>query len=122
MTDGKLPATGDDVDRLAKELARGALRPALLAILEDGESYGYDLVARLRQGGGGLAVTEAAVYPLLKDFEAKGHLRSRWKATEDGVPPRKYYALTPAGARLLAGLRGAWKQHRAEMDKILGVK
>lgn len=112
----------EDVDRLAKELARGALRPALLAILEDGESYGYDLVARMRQTGGALAVTEAAVYPLLKDLEAKGHLRSRWKATEDGVPPRKYYALTPTGARILAGLRGAWKQHRSEMDKILGVK
>ena len=106
--------------RWAKEFGKGATRLALLAVLESGESYGYEILATLRaKGARAVGTTEAAIYPLLKDLEAKGYLKARWKATEDGVPPRKYYALTGQGTRLLAALRLEWKAYLKEMKTIL---
>ena len=122
---GLLGMAGSDVldeeaARWAKELGKGATRLALLAVLESGESYGYEILATLRsRGARAVGTTEAAIYPLLKDLEAKGCLRSRWRATEDGVPPRKYYALTDDGHRLLAALRQEWKAYLKEMKAIL---
>jgi PadR family transcriptional regulator PadR len=113
-------AEGDEAARWAKELGKGATRLALLAVLDGGESYGYEILATLRaKGARAVGTTEAAIYPLLKDLETKGYLRSRWKATEDGVPPRKYYTLTPTGLRLLAALRQEWKAYLKEMKTIL---
>jgi PadR family transcriptional regulator PadR len=106
--------------RWAKELGKGATRLALLSVLDAGESYGYEILATLRgKGARTIGTTEAAIYPLLKDLEGKGHLRSRWKATEDGVPPRKYYTLTSTGSKLLAALRLEWKAYLKEMKTIL---
>jgi PadR family transcriptional regulator PadR len=121
MTDSVTMADGEvEAARWAKELGKGATRLALLAVLDGGESYGYEILATLRsKGARAVGTTEAAIYPLLKDLESKGHLRSRWKSTEDGVPPRKYYALTPQGTKLLAALRQEWKAYLKEMRTIL---
>ena len=113
-------AAESEAARWAKELGKGATRLALLAVLEGGESYGYEILATLRsKGARAVGTTEAAIYPLLKDLESKGYLKSRWKATDEGVPPRKYYTLTPPGTKLLAALRQEWKAYLKEMKTIL---
>lgn len=110
----------DAVAKWRKEISKGSLRLALLSLLNEEESYGYQILATLKQRAGGvLQPTEAAVYPLLKDMEKHGYLHSRWRATEDGVPPRKYYALTADGARLLAALRKAWTEYRQGIDELV---
>lgn len=120
MQDQTTLGEDEEAARWAKELGKGATRLALLAVLSGGESYGYEVLATLRaRGARAVGTTEAAIYPLLKDLESKGHLRSRWKATEEGVPPRKYYALTPSGTKLLAALRQEWKAYLKEMKSIL---
>ena len=106
--------------RWAKELGKGATRLALLSVLGGGESYGYEILATLRsRGARAVGTTEAAIYPLLKDLESKGYLKARWKATDEGVPPRKYYTLTSSGSKLLAALRLEWKAYLKEMKSIL---
>ncbi len=110
-----------EVTRWTRELRKGSTRLALLAELSHGESYGYRILSVLRSRGlAALSTSEAAVYPLLHDLETRGFLTSRWKTTEDGVPPRKYYALTAAGAQLHAALRSAWADYRREMEAIVG--
>lgn len=79
----------------------------ILALLQEQESYGYDLVERLRSLGlSGLAT--GAVYPVLSRFERDGWLSSYLQKSDTG-PARKYYALTAAGeaARVTAEL--GWK-------------
>lgn len=113
-------ALADDAAQWSRELARGSNRLVLLALLRDGESYGYEILASLKQRGiTAVPATEAAVYPLLKDLEERSYLKGRWKATEDGVPPRKYYAVTPEGKQMLATLKKSWTRYRDEMDAIL---
>lgn len=104
-----------------RELRKGSTRLALLAVLSEKESYGYEILTGLRKKGAvAWGSTEATVYPLLHDLEAAGFLASRWAATDAGVPPRKYYKLTATGVQLLEALRGAWKQYKNEMDTLVG--
>lgn len=111
----------EEVARWRREISKGHLRLALLSILNEGESYGYQILATLHaRGDGVLQPTEAAVYPMLRDLEKRGFLKSRWHATEDGVPPRKYYRLSPTGAKLLLALRQSWKEFRNGFDEFAG--
>jgi len=109
-----------EVERWTRELRKGSTKLALLTLLADAESYGYEILTNLRARAGEHGATEATVYPLLHDLEERGFLRSRWRANEPGVPPRKYYALTREGQLLLDALREAWARYRAEMDRMVG--
>lgn len=109
-----------EVERWTKELRKGSTKLALLTLLGDAESYGYEILTNLRARAGEHGATEATVYPLLHDLEERGFLRSRWRANEPGVPPRKYYALTRDGQVLLEALREAWTKYRADMDRMVG--
>lgn len=110
-----------ETERWSRELRKGAMRIAVLVLLAEAESYGYEILTSLRgRSGGRWTTTEATLYPLLHDLEAKGYLASRWKTTDTGVPPRKYYTLTPDGRKLLVSLREEWRSYRDEMDRFIG--
>lgn len=85
---------------------RGVLDLCLLALLTDGEAYGYELARRLEGLGFG-AVPGGSLYPALLRREKLGHLRAEWRAGEGG-PGRKYYALTDAGRDALRSETQAW--------------
>lgn len=55
--------------------------------------YGYELsqVTGLKSG---------TLYPILMRLERHSLLEARWVATEQGVPPRHMYRLTPNGVAL----------------------
>lgn len=87
----------DDALTHDSQLLRGVLPMLVLTLLGSQESYGYELVERLRELGlPGLAT--GVVYPVLNRFERDGLLASRLVPSNSG-PARKYYALTEAGER-----------------------
>lgn len=101
------------------QLLRGVLPMLILSLLHHQESYGYDLVERLRSFGlSGLAT--GAVYPVLSRFERDGWLSSYMQPSASG-PARKYYALTKAGelARLDAAQR--WQEVVAVAERGLSI-
>ena len=67
--------------------------------------YGYELSRHTKLKSGTL-------YPILMRLEKYGLLEARWVATQDGVPPRHTYRLTPNGLELarsqLAEVRSRW--------------
>ncbi len=85
---------------------RGVLDLCLLALLADGEAYGYELARRLEALGFG-PVPGGSLYPALLRREKLGHLRAEWRAGAGG-PGRKYYVLTPAGRSALEREAAAW--------------
>lgn len=85
---------------------RGLLDFCLLALLESGEAYGYDLKGRLEEHGIG-PVPGGSLYPALLRLEKQGHLASEWRAGEGG-PGRKYYRLTAEGRAALDGDIESW--------------
>ena len=75
------------------------ISPETLRVLESflqrptGWHYGYELSRETNLKSGTL-------YPILMRLEKYGLLEARWVATQDGVPPRHTYRLTPNGLEL----------------------
>lgn len=101
------------------QLLRGVLPMLILSLLHHQESYGYDMVERLRSLGlSGLAT--GAVYPVLSRFERDGWLSSYMQPSASG-PARKYYALTEAGELARLGAAQKWQEVVAVAERGLSI-
>jgi PadR family transcriptional regulator PadR len=99
------------------QLLKGVLDLAVLAVVEDEDGYGYDIVRRLRDGGL-REVGDASVYGTLRRLYAAGALTSYVVASESG-PHRKYYGITPAGRTRLKQQKDDWGSFSAAVTRIL---
>jgi DNA-binding PadR family transcriptional regulator len=92
-----------------KDLVAASATPLVLAILSEGESYGYAIIKRVAElSGGELAWTDGMLYPLLHRLERNGFVEASWGRSETGRR-RKYYRLTRAGAEHLDRQRRQWR-------------
>ena len=99
------------------QLLKGVLPMLVLALLTERESYGYELVTRLHDGG--LAdIAAGTVYPVLNRLERDGRISSRLVASTAG-PARKYYLPTPSGSDQLRHTAHAWAQLAATVEHLL---
>ncbi len=96
------------------EMRRGLIVLAVLAQLEE-EQYGYSLIKRLSEKG--LEVDQGTLYPLLRRLEAQGLLESNWRVENDH--PRRYYAISAEGRKVLPQLKSEWQNLVAVMDGML---
>jgi len=100
------------------QLLRGVLDLCLLAVIEEGPAYGYEMTKRLRARGLSM-VGEGSIYPLLGRLEREG-LVETYRAASNGGPPRKYYRPSREGRRALAAGVSEWKAARDSVDAVLG--
>jgi PadR family transcriptional regulator PadR len=96
---------------------RGTLDVCLLALLADGEAYGYELARRLAQAGIG-RVPGGSLYPALLRLEEQDFLQATWRAGAGG-PGRKYYRLTGEGTRTLERQVEQWTAFAASVTNLL---
>jgi PadR family transcriptional regulator PadR len=99
------------------QLLKGVLDLAVLAVVDDEDGYGYDVVRRLRDGGL-TDVGDASVYGTLRRLYAAGALTSYVVPSESG-PHRKYYGITPAGRSQLKSQRDDWHVFSSTVTAIL---
>lgn len=99
------------------QLLRGVLDLCLLAVLQEGPAYGYEMTKRLRERGL-TSVGEGSIYPLLSRLERDGLVES-YRAASDGGPPRKYYQPSSEGRLALARGIAEWRAARDELDSVL---
>jgi DNA-binding PadR family transcriptional regulator len=91
-----------------KDLIAASSTPIVLAILAEGDSYGYAILQRVRElSGGQLRWTDGMLYPVLHRLERLGHVEARWEVAESGRR-RKYYRITPQGRTHLDEEREQW--------------
>lgn len=96
---------------MRKELVAASAEPLILALLAQGESYGYAIIREVEaRSGGKLQWTDGMLYPVLHRMERKGWIKSRWEESPSGRK-RKYYSLNDDGKK-------AHQQHR---EQWLGV-
>ena len=101
------------------QMLRGVLDLCLLAVLDEGPAYGYEMTKRLRDRG--LAsVGEGSIYPLLGRLEREG-LVETYRAASNGGPPRKYYQPSNAGRIALALGVSDWRAARDAIDAVLAT-
>ncbi|MDH3457642.1 MAG: helix-turn-helix transcriptional regulator [Gemmatimonadota bacterium] len=92
-----------------KDLVAASATPLVLAILSEGESYGYAIIKRVGElSGGELEWTDGMLYPLLHRLERNDLVKAVWAESETGRR-RKYYRLTRAGVEQLARQRRQWQ-------------
>jgi PadR family transcriptional regulator, regulatory protein PadR len=102
----------------SRDWLRGVLEPCLLALVGDGEAYGFELAARLREAGVG-DVAGGSLYPALLRLEKQGLLEATWRAGEGG-PGRKCYRLTDTGRVAVRRNAEAWSGFAEAVTGVLG--
>jgi DNA-binding PadR family transcriptional regulator len=110
--------TQDELDRWSKEVKRGAVTLAILALLSKKRAYGYEAVKLLDSTMSFLALEQGTVYPLLRRLEKRELLKSEWDYA-DPTKPKKYYAVTDEGLKALGAMAQTWKVLSLEMSEVV---
>ena len=96
------------VAHIDKDLVAASATPLVLAILSEGENYGYAILKRVRAlSGGELEWTDGMLYPLLHRLLRLGYVTTEWRSPPEGRR-RKYYAITDEGREALADQQRQW--------------
>jgi DNA-binding PadR family transcriptional regulator len=92
-----------------KDLVAASATPLVLAILAEGDSYGYAIIKRVSElSGGHLRWTDGMLYPVLHRLERQSYVAATWAASDNGRR-RKYYRITKEGRAQLAAQRQQWQ-------------
>ena len=103
---------------LGKDLVAASATPLVLAILAEGESYGYAIIKRVSElSGGHLLWTDGMLYPVLHRLERNGLVAAKWGSSESGRR-RKYYRLTKEGRTQLDAERKRWQIVDETLNRI----
>jgi len=97
------------------QIKKGILDLCVLALLEKGDSYGYDLAGSLARK---VEVADGTVYPILRKLASEGIVSTYLQESQNG-PPRKYYHLTDSGRKKLNNEREEWIKFCGEVNEIL---
>ncbi|MBN1939935.1 MAG: helix-turn-helix transcriptional regulator [Candidatus Aminicenantes bacterium] len=93
---------------ISKNLAAASTKPIILALLSQGEDYGYQIIQKVKTlSGGTLDWSDNMLYPVLRRLEETGLVVSRWRISA-GERLRKYYRITETGREELEAERRQW--------------
>jgi transcriptional regulator len=107
-----------DPTPINKDLVAASSTPLVLAILAEGDSYGYAILKRVRElSRGRMEWTDGMLYPVLHRLERLGFIEAHWEKSEAGRR-RKYYRITRRGRKQLAEEREQWQ---AVDDTLRGI-
>ncbi|MCL4377902.1 MAG: helix-turn-helix transcriptional regulator [Actinobacteria bacterium] len=95
------------------------LIPAILLLLSEKPSHGYELTEKYTEFG----FTEAgsdpgAIYRTLKLLDSEGFIKSKWD-TDDPGPAKKIYSITDEGSELLSSWVSEIKERKKTFELFL---
>jgi PadR family transcriptional regulator len=103
-----------------KDLVAASATPMVLAILSEGESYGYAILKRVRElSNGELEWTDGMLYPLLHRLHRLGYVTQEWRIPPEGRR-RRYYSITHEGEDALAQHKLQWVTVARALDDAWG--
>lgn len=95
---------------VSKALVAASTKPMILSILLSGESYGYQIIQKVKElSGGQITWSDGMLYPVLHRLEKCNLISSRWSLSDEGRR-RKYYSITTAGREALILDKQEWTQ------------
>jgi len=95
---------------------RGTLEGCILKVIDQNETYGYEIADRLLAFGF-KDISEGTIYPLLLRLEKSGLVISVKRDSALG-PKRKYYRLTDAGRHEILEFYSIWSEIRDSIDRV----
>lgn len=102
------------------QLLKGILEGCTLAIIEGGETYGYDILSKLKEYGFD-NIIEGTLYPVLTRLDKKELISCRLGVSPLG-PKRKYYSITKEGIEWMNEFKASYKKITKQAENILFSK
>lgn len=87
------------------QMKRGLLDVCVLAAIQNGESYGYQIIKDVKPY---VEISESTLYPILRRLETSELLTVR--SAEHNGRLRKYYKITLLGKRRLREFKEEWQE------------
>lgn len=107
--------------KASRELIKGTTPLLVLAVLKQGDMYGYKIIKELeKQSEFVFSMKEGTLYPILHALELENHLESYWE--EFDGRKRKYYHITKKGLCCLKEKEKEWKTFSLSVDKVLNYQ
>lgn len=98
---------------------RGYNDALILAVLAEGDSYGYEIAKEIRQRTNDVyTIKETTLYSAFTRLEKNGYLHSYPGEVTHGKK-RTYYRLTTSGIHYLAEKQEEWQQTKTIVDSFL---
>jgi PadR family transcriptional regulator, regulatory protein PadR len=94
------------------------LEPALLALLRERQTHGYELIAELPELLGTDRVDVGNVYRALRGMEERGLVISEWSDDVPG-PAKRMYEITDEGRRALDRWTSWLREARDRIDALI---
>ena len=108
-----------NLDKWKSQIVRGTLEYCILLMLDKKVYYGYEILQELSKYPI-IASTESTVYPLLRRLQKENYFQSTCQESTEGLPPRKYYSLTPDGKNYLDAMNTEWENLLNAMSDLKG--
>ncbi len=102
------------------QMLKGIIDGCILAIIKDGEVYGYELAEKL-EAYGFYSFSEGTIYPLLLRMQKEKLVSTTLKKSTAG-PKRKYYSLTQKGEEELQDFIQRWNHLNATVNNVLKIE
>lgn len=110
------------MEKLSKELIGASSIPIILSILSKGESYGYEIIQKIKKiSNGRMTYADGTLYPVLHKLEKKELISSYWKIAEN-TRKRKYYKITEKGKKELVQEKENWKTINEIIDSLWRIE
>ncbi len=101
------------------DMIRGHTDTIILALLCQGDSYGYKINKNISNiTSGRYELKEATLYTAFKRLEESGCISSYWGDEGSGAR-RRYYTITNHGKEVYAALLCEWEETRDIIEKLV---
>ncbi|WP_411842486.1 PadR family transcriptional regulator [Salinicoccus sp. HZC-1] len=104
---------------VSDQIMKGLLDGAILALIAEGETYGYKITEKLKEKQFP-DISEGSIYPVLLRLSKKGYVSTRMVKSETGGPKRKYYSISNKGKKELDIFSKKWTRLNQGMSNLLG--
>jgi len=98
------------------QFKKGILEMCILSLIATKDMYGFEVIDTLASE---IEVNENTVYPILRRLTTQGLFETYLEQTNLGAP-RKYYKITPLGAKKLLSYKKEWTTFLKGVFKLLG--
>ena len=108
-----------NIEEWKSQIKRGTLEYCILLMINQRTYYGYEILQKLNEYPI-ITAKESTIYPLLRRLLKEEYLSSSWQESAEGLPPRKYYAITEKGRVYLDTMSCEWNNLLGAISDLKG--
>ena len=107
--------------KIDKNMIMGNTKMLVLALIESGDKYGYEIIKELEaKSYGTFVLKEGTLYPILHSLEKEELVKSiSYKMETNRI--RKYYKITKLGRMYLYNKKKEWAEFSSKVNLIIGM-